>query len=51
MKIKFLKYYPFWLGLIVMLAIIDLTREFSSLGILLAFIIGYFKLTKLHENE
>ena len=46
----FKKYYPFWLGLIYCVFIVGLTREFSSLGIFLAYIIGYFKITKLHED-
>mgnify|MGYP003595250688 CR=1 FL=1 len=48
--IKFKKYYPFWLGLLICLLLINKTKEYSSVGILLAYLIGYFKLTKLHND-
>jgi hypothetical protein len=50
MKNKFLKYYPFWLGLIVLIFIngIPILREAPSFAMILMYIIGYFKLTKLH---
>ena len=47
-KIK--KYYPFWLGLLICVILISKTKEYSSFGILLAYLIGYFKLTKLHND-
>ena len=43
------KYYPFWLGLYVCVLLVNLTREYSSIGILLAFIIGYYRLTDFNE--
>jgi len=45
------KYYPFWLGLIICIGIIGLTKDFPSFGTLLAFLLGYFKLTKLHNDN
>ena len=48
-KIK--KYYPFWLGLLVFISLngIELIREAPSIGMLIMYLIGYFKLTKLHD--
>ena len=48
-KIK--KYYPFWLGLIVFIILngIEIIREAPSMGMLIMYLIGYFKLTKLHN--
>jgi hypothetical protein len=48
-KIK--KYYPFWLGLIVFIFLngIEIIRHAPSVGMLIMYLIGYFKLTKLHE--
>jgi len=48
-KIK--KYYPFWLGLLVFIALngFEIIREAPSMGMLIMYLIGYFKLTKLHN--
>lgn len=48
MKI-FLKYYPFWLGLICCILIIEWLYKTPSFAVLLAYLMGYFKLTKFHE--
>lgn len=44
------KYYPFWLGLIVCLILIGKSSQYGfwSFSVLGAYLIGYFKLTKLH---
>lgn len=48
-KVK--KYYPFWLGLLVLVILnsYPIFREAPSIGMMLMYIIGYFKLTKLHD--
>jgi len=46
MKNKFLEYYPFWLGLIVCIFLMRWSTP--TFAILFAFILGYYKLTKLH---
>jgi hypothetical protein len=48
-KIK--KYYPFWLGLLVFITLngFEIIREAPSMGMLIMYLIGYFKLTKLHN--
>lgn len=48
-KIK--KYYPFWLGFLVFIALngFQIIREAPSIGMLIMYLIGYFKLTKLHD--
>ena len=50
MKNTFLKYYPFWLGLLLCLALIGKSAEYGlwSFSVLSAYIIGHFKLTKFH---
>jgi len=50
MKEIFLKSYPFLLGLIVCLILIGKSAEYGfwSFSVLGAYIIGYYKLTKLH---
>jgi hypothetical protein len=44
------KYYPFWLGIICLILIngIPIFREAPSIGMILMYLIGYFKWTKLH---
>jgi hypothetical protein len=48
-KIK--KYYPFWLGLLIFIILngYEIIREAPSSGMLIMYLIGYFKLTKLHD--
>jgi len=48
-KIK--KYYPFWLGLLVFITLngFEIIRGAPSMGMLIMYLIGYFKLTKLHD--
>ncbi len=48
-KIK--KYYPFWLGLLVFIILnsFEVIRQAPSLGMLFMYIIGYFRLTKIHD--
>jgi hypothetical protein len=48
-KIK--KYYPFWLGLLVLIFLngIEIIRIAPSTGMLIMYLIGYFQLTKLHD--
>jgi hypothetical protein len=48
---KLKKYYPFWLGLLVFIGLngIEIIRESPSIGMLIMYLIGYFKLTKLHD--
>lgn len=48
----FLKYYPFWLGLIIFIVLngIPIMREAPSIFSLLMYIIGYFKVTKFHKE-
>ncbi len=47
-----LKYYPFWLGLIVLIILnsYPIIRQAPSVGMLLMYIIGYFKVTKFHND-
>lgn len=46
------KYYPFWLGLAVCIILIGKSAQYEllSFSVLLAYLIGYFKLTKLHNE-
>jgi hypothetical protein len=48
-KIK--KYYPFWLGVLVCIFLNgnEIIREAPSIGMLLMYLIGFFKWTKLHD--
>ena len=48
-KIK--KYYPFWLGVLVCISIngYEIIRDAPSIGMLLMYLIGFFKWTKLHD--
>lgn len=48
-----LKYYPFWLGLIICLILIGKAAQYGlwSYAVLLAYLIGYFNLTKFHKDE
>jgi hypothetical protein len=50
MKQKFLKYYPFWLGILVLVRIngYSIMRECPSIPMLLMFLIGWFRFTKIH---
>jgi hypothetical protein len=50
MKKTFLKYYPFWLGLIVCLILIGRSAQYGlwSFSVLSAYGIGYYRLTKFH---
>lgn len=50
MKIETIKkYYPFWLGLIVCIALIGFGSQHGwSFAVFGAYIMGYFNLTKLH---
>jgi len=47
------KYYPFWLGLLVFIILngFEIIRSAPSIGMLIMYLIGYFKLTKLHNLE
>lgn len=48
---KFKKYYPFWLGLLFFIALngIEIIRQAPSMGMLIMYLVGYFKLTKFHK--
>jgi hypothetical protein len=53
-KIK--KHYLFWLGLLLFITLnrfitgkADIITESSSIGLLIIYIVGYFKLTNLHN--
>jgi hypothetical protein len=50
MKQKFLKYYPFWLGIIVLIGIngYPILRQYPSIPMLFMFLIGWFRFTKIH---
>jgi len=50
MKMIFLKYYPFWLGLIICVMLIGKSSQYGlwSFSVLLAYLMGYFKLTKFN---
>jgi hypothetical protein len=50
MKDKFIKYYPFWLGLIACIELIGMSVKYDmwSFSVLIAYIVGYFKLTKFN---
>ena len=50
MKQKFLKYYPFWLGILVLVNINGyyIMRECPSIPMLFMFLIGWFRFTKIH---
>jgi hypothetical protein len=50
MKQKFLKYYPFWLGIIVLVSIngYSIMRECPSVPMMFMFLIGWFRFTKIH---
>lgn len=52
MKI-FLQYYPFWLGIffLILLNGISIMRELPSIPMMIMYLIGYFKLTKLHNDD
>lgn len=45
------KYYPFYLGLIVCIILIGKSSQYGywSFSLLIAYLIGYFKLTKFHK--
>jgi hypothetical protein len=51
MKKIFLKYYPFWLGLLVCIILIGKSSQYGlwSFSVLSAYIIGYFKLTNFEQ--
>ena len=51
LKIKkvFFKYYPFWLGLILCIFFIGYFQNTPTIAVFAAFIMGYYKTTKLHE--
>jgi hypothetical protein len=51
MKKIFLKYYPFWLGLLVCITLIGKSSQYGlwSFSVLLAYIVGYFKLTNFNQ--
>jgi hypothetical protein len=44
----FKKYYPFWLGLIACI-ILSLFKDLYPLTIIIAFIVGYFRLTNFNR--
>lgn len=46
------KYYPFLLGLFITISLIGICARYDcmSLAVIGAFILGYFKLTKLHKD-
>jgi len=50
MKQKILKYYPFWLGMLILIIINGhfILREYPSVSMLFMFLIGWFKFTKIH---
>lgn len=50
MNKTFNKYYPFWLGLIICVILIGKSAQYGlwSFSVLLAYLIGYFKLTKFN---
>ena len=50
MRQKFLKYYPFWLGILVLVSIngYSIMRECPSIPMLFMFLIGWFRFTKIH---
>lgn len=50
MKETFLKYYPFWSGILVLIYInsYDVLRECPSIPMLFMFLIGWFRFTKIH---
>jgi succinate-acetate transporter protein len=47
----FLKYYPFWLGLLVLIILnsFSIIRQAPSMGMIIMYLIGYFQLTKIHD--
>ena len=49
MKQKFLKYYPFWLGIcaLVILNSFSGMREHPSIPMFIMFLIGWFRFTKI----
>jgi len=51
LKVLFFKYYPFWLGLLVLVGLNGYTelRAHPSIPMLIIYIIGYFKLTKFEK--
>ncbi len=50
MKQKFLKYYPFWYGILIWLSLngYPILRESPSIPMLFMFLIGWFRFTKIH---
>ena len=50
-KFTLLKYYPFCLGLLVCISLIGKSSQYGfwSFSVLLAYIIGYFKLTNFEQ--
>ena len=47
--VNFKKYYPFWLGLIVTIVLIGIFKEAPSFAAIGGFVVGYYKVTKLHD--
>jgi hypothetical protein len=49
---KLKKYYPFWLGVLVLIALngYEIFRQAPSIAMLIMYLVGYFKLTKLHDK-
>lgn len=47
----FLKYYPFWLGLLVLVILnsYPIIRQAPSTGMIIMYLVGYFQLTKFHK--
>ena len=53
MKDKFIKYYPFWFGLLLTISFFGLCIEYNvvSFAVIGAYLIGFFKLSKWHQDE
>lgn len=47
------KYYPFWLGLFMIICLLGTCVKYNiaSFAVIGAYLIGFFKLSKLHEDE
>ena len=49
MKDKIKQYYPFWLGLFCCILLVYMFKNSPSVAILIAFMVGYFKLTDFNK--
>lgn len=45
------KYYPFWLGLLTLLILnfFEIIKQDPITGMIIMYLVGYFRLTKLHN--